>query len=58
MWAFAAGSISGTVKDPSGAAIPSAKLTLVNASLKTAFKTASDSRGFYSFPRSRSAIMI
>ncbi len=47
--AFAAGSVSGVVKDPSGAAIPGAKLTLINATLQTVFRAASDSRGFYSF---------
>ena len=50
LWAFAAASISGVIKDPSGAAIPGAKLTLVNTTLKTAFKTTSDAQGFYSFP--------
>jgi hypothetical protein len=50
IWAFAGGSISGTVKDPSGAAIPRAKLTLVNSALKSEFKTVSDAQGFYSFP--------
>lgn len=49
-WAFAASSVSGTVKDPSGAAIPGAKLTLINTARKTAFKVASDAQGFYSFP--------
>ena len=50
VWAFAAGSISGVVKDPSGAAIPGARLTLINTALKTEFKTTSDAQGFYSFP--------
>jgi carboxypeptidase family protein len=46
----AGGSISGTVKDPSGAAIPRAQLTLVNSALKSEFRTTSDAQGFYSFP--------
>jgi Carboxypeptidase regulatory-like domain len=46
---FAAGSFSGVVKDPTGAA-PAARLTLINTILKTEFKAASDARGFYSFP--------
>lgn len=50
LWAFAGASVSGTVKDPSGASIPNAHLTLVNATLKTAFKVISDPQGFYSFP--------
>jgi len=50
LWAFAAGSVSGVVKDSSGAAIPGARLTLINTTLKTEFKAASDAQGFYSFP--------
>jgi hypothetical protein len=50
LWAFAAGSISGVVKDSSGAAIPRAQLTLTNSTLKTEFKAASDNQGLYSFP--------
>lgn len=49
-WALAGGSLSGVISDPSGAVLPSAKLTLVNTALKTEYKTVSDSRGFYSFP--------
>jgi len=49
-WAFAASSISGVVKDPSGAAIPGAKLTLINTTRKTEFKVMADAQGFYSFP--------
>jgi len=49
-WSFAGGSISGTVKDPTGGLIPGASLTLVNRALKAQFKTTTDTRGFYSFP--------
>ncbi|HTV53527.1 MAG TPA: carboxypeptidase-like regulatory domain-containing protein, partial [Terriglobia bacterium] len=50
LWAVATGSISGTVKDPSGAVIPGASLILVNTALGSEFHATSDSRGFYSFP--------
>jgi len=49
-WAFAAGSLSGVLKDSSGGVIPGATLTLVNTGLRTEFKTTSDTRGFYTFP--------
>ena len=50
-WSFAGGSLlSGVLKDPAGGAIPAAKLTLVNAGLKTEFKSTADTQGFYSFP--------
>lgn len=48
--ALAGGSISGILKDPSGAVIPGARLTAINTALKTEFTAASDSQGFYSFP--------
>jgi Carboxypeptidase regulatory-like domain len=44
------GSISGTVKDQSGALIPGASLTLVNLDLTTSFNAKTDAQGFYSFP--------
>jgi len=50
LWAAANGSLSGTLKDPSGGVVPGATITLVNTVLKTQFKTYSDSQGFYSFP--------
>src|SRR6202021_455756 len=46
----AAGSVSGAVKDPSGAAIPSAQITLINTAIRTEFKATSDAEGLYSFP--------
>lgn len=48
--AAAAGSLSGIIKDPSGASVPHAQITLVNSALKSQFKATSDTRGFYSFP--------
>jgi len=50
MRATTGGSISGTVKDQSGAVIPGANLTLVNLDLTTSYKAATDAQGFYSFP--------
>ena len=49
IWAFAGGTLSGTLKDPSGAVIPGANLTLTNTALKSEFKATSDAQGFYSF---------
>ena len=50
LWAFAAGSVSGGLKDPSGAAIPGARLTLTSVTMKTEFKVNTDAQGLYSFP--------
>ncbi|HXW62486.1 MAG TPA: carboxypeptidase regulatory-like domain-containing protein [Candidatus Acidoferrales bacterium] len=51
VWGAATGgSISGTVKDQSGAVIPGAALTLVNLDLTTSYKAATDAQGGYSFP--------
>ncbi len=47
---MAGGSLSGVIKDPSGALVPAARLTLTNTTLKTAFRAISDAHGFYSFP--------
>src|SRR5689334_4371274 len=43
------GSISGTVTDPSAAAIPSAKLTLVDADKGFSFSASADSEGRFLF---------
>ena len=50
VWAVAGGSLSGVIKDPSGASVPGVQLTVTNTALKTEFRTVSDSRGAYSFP--------
>jgi hypothetical protein len=50
LWAVSGGSISGTVKDPSGASVPDAILVLANTALKTEFRTVTNSQGFYTFP--------
>ena len=44
------GSISGTVKDPSGAAIPQAGVVLVNSSTGVRQTTNADAHGAYTFP--------
>src|SRR5712691_5372873 len=43
------GSLTGNVSDPKGAAVPGAKLDLVNASTGAGKSTVSDERGGYSF---------
>jgi hypothetical protein len=48
--ALSGGSLSGILKDPSGAVVPDARLTLVNVALRSQFAAISDRRGFYSFP--------
>src|SRR4051794_20931021 len=49
-WAAVSGSISGTLKDPSGAIVPGARLTATNTAIGTEYKATTDERGFYSFP--------
>ncbi len=50
VWALAGGSLSGTIKDPTGSSIPGARLTLVNADVKTQYSATSDAQGLYTFP--------
>lgn len=50
LWAAANGSISGTLKDPSGAVVQGVTIILVNTALKSGYKTISNEEGFYSFP--------
>jgi carboxypeptidase family protein len=49
-WAGVGGSISGTVKDQSGAAIAQASLTLIDTSNDVRLTATADSRGSYNFP--------
>src|SRR5436190_19432208 len=49
-WAATTGSISGTVKDPSGAVIPGATVTVTNTANGIQYKTMADSKGDYTFP--------
>jgi hypothetical protein len=48
--AFSGGSLSGTIRDSSGAVIPAARVTLVNLALRTELHSISDDQGAYSFP--------
>jgi hypothetical protein len=50
MHAATGGSISGTLLDPSGAAISGGALKLVNTGLQTTYQVTSNKQGFYSFP--------
>ena len=43
-WAAAGGSLSGIIKDSSGAFVPRARVTLVDSALNAQFKTISDAR--------------
>ena len=45
-----AGSIAGTIKDPSGGVIPGATVTVRNTALGTQLTTTSDAQGSYAFP--------
>ena len=45
------GSLSGTVKDPTGGVIPGVSITAVNTVLNTMFNTVTDGQGLYSFPK-------
>jgi Carboxypeptidase regulatory-like domain len=49
-WAGVGGSISGTVKDPSGAAIPNASVALLNSGTGATQTAATDTHGAYNFP--------
>ena len=49
-WAGVGGTISGTVTDSSGAAVVKADVTATNADTGISQTTATDDRGFYSFP--------
>ena len=45
------GSLSGAVKDPSGAVVPGVTVTATNMVLGTIFTTTTDGQGLYSFPK-------
>src|ERR1700691_2161718 len=49
-WAGVGGSVSGTVKDPSGAAIARASVTLINTSTGIRQSSTTDGSGTYAFP--------
>jgi len=48
--AFSGGSLSGTIRDSTGAVIPAARITLLNVALRTELKSTSDDQGVYRFP--------
>ena len=50
LYAATGGGISGTVLDPSGAAVAGATLQLVNSAQQTTYDAISDKQGLYSFP--------
>ena len=50
LMAAANGTVSGTLKDPSGAVVADATITLVNTAIKSEYKALSNGQGFYSFP--------
>ncbi|HYM05075.1 MAG TPA: carboxypeptidase regulatory-like domain-containing protein [Terriglobales bacterium] len=49
-WGAVTGRISGTVKDPTGAVVPSAQITVLETSTGIKTETKTDVAGFYSFP--------
>lgn len=49
-WASVGGSISGTVKDPSGSVIPNANVTVREISKGLSYHTHTDSKGSYTLP--------
>ncbi|MBZ5593114.1 MAG: TonB-dependent receptor [Acidobacteriia bacterium] len=49
-WGAVTGRISGTVKDPTGAVVPNAQLSVLEPSTGIKTDTKTDSAGFYSFP--------
>src|ERR1700676_355961 len=51
LYAFATGSVSGFVKDGTGAVVPGAKITLTNTSTNATIGTTSDVNGEYQFPQ-------
>ena len=44
------GSVSGTIKDPTGGVVPGATVALMNTTLGTQFNVVTDGQGLYSFP--------
>jgi Carboxypeptidase regulatory-like domain/TonB dependent receptor len=50
LWASVSGSISGTVKDPSGSVIANAHVTARESNTDLSYETHTDSKGYYTFP--------
>src|SRR5580698_5840842 len=49
-WATVGGSISGTVKDPSGRVVPNANVTVREVSTGLSYQTHTDGNGYYTLP--------
>ena len=45
------GSVSGTIKDPTGGVVPGVSITATNTVLGTEFNTVTDGQGLYTFPK-------
>jgi hypothetical protein len=50
LWASVGGSISGTVKDPSGSVVPNAVVTVHEMNSGLSYHTRTDSKGYYTLP--------
>jgi hypothetical protein len=50
LWASVGGSISGTVKDPSGSVVAGANVTVKEINTGISHQSRTDSRGYYTFP--------
>jgi len=50
VWASVAGSVAGTVTDPSGSVLPHASVTLREVDTGLSYPAQTDSRGFYTLP--------
>jgi hypothetical protein len=49
-WGSVTGSISGTVNDPSGSAVPNVKVTVQELNTGLVYRTQSDANGYYTLP--------
>lgn len=49
-WGAVAGSISGTVKDPTGSVVPNANVAVQEVNTGLAYRTLTDGRGYYTLP--------
>ena len=50
LWASVSGSISGTVKDPSGSVIVNAHVSVRESNTGLSYETRTDNKGYYTFP--------
>jgi len=50
LWASVGGSISGTVKDPSGSVVAGARVRVIEVNTGLSHQTRTDSKGYYTFP--------